>query len=331
MKGQMKEIGGYFSLELTDRGDFPNIRGILVNSGSSALEYALNSINGIKCVWIPYFTCSIVLKPFDRTGIQYKFYHINERLELAEKICLANGEYLLFTNYYGIKDRYIQELAVEYKNHLIVDNAQAFFAEPIEDVPTVYSPRKFFGVPDGGIVCGVVQDTISKIEVDTTSFDKCSHLLKRYDFGASAAYDDFKKNNVAVASSELKHMSNLTYHLLRSIDYEKVKTIRQQNFDILHKALGASNQLNVVIKEKHECPLVYPYKIPNGNKLKSYLIQNKIFCATYWPNVRDWCKPTDTEYQLMENVVCLPIDQRYGNEDMKHIINLIENNYDITR
>lgn len=318
----MKEIGGYFELELMDCGDFPHLGGVLVNSGRNALEYILKSLNGIRCVWIPYFTCHTVLRPFEKIGISYKFYHINDKIELAEKISLGNGEYLLFTNYYGIKDKYIQELADKYKHHLIVDNAQAFFAEPIEGVPTVYSPRKFFGVPDGGIACSIPQKVTSTIDIET-SFDKCSHLLKRYDLGASAAYNDFNENNLAIASSELKQMSNLTYHLLRSIDYEKVKTIRQQNFDILHKALGASNQLNIVIKEKHECPLVYPYKVPNGNKLKSYLIKNKIFCATYWPNVKDWCKPTDVEYQLMEDVVCLPIDQRYGNEDMNRIVKLI--------
>lgn len=318
----MKEIGGYFELELMDSETFPYSGRVLVNSGCNAIEYILKSLDVVKCVWIPYFICDSVLKSFSRTGISYRFYHINERLELSEKISLGNDEYLLFTNYYGIKDKYIQELVVKYKGHLIVDNAQAFFAEPIEGVPTVYSPRKFFGVPDGGIVCGIVQGTTQIMEIET-SFDKCSHLLKRYDLGASAAYNDFKENDVAVASSELKQMSNLTYSLLRSIDYEKVKMIRQQNFETLDKALEMYNQLSIVIQEKHEAPLVYPYKIPNGNELKSYLIQNKIFCATYWPNVRDWCKPTDIEYQLMENVVCLPIDQRYGDEDMNRIVKLI--------
>ena len=72
----MKEIGGYFELELTDRGGFPHDDGILVNSGSNALEYILRFLGDVKCVWMPYFTCSIVLKPFKNTGIPYKFYQI---------------------------------------------------------------------------------------------------------------------------------------------------------------------------------------------------------------------------------------------------------------
>ena len=53
---------------------------------------------------------------------------------------------------------------------------------------------------------------------------------------------------------------------------------------------------------------------------------NKIFCARYWPNVLNWCKPRDWEYMLAENLVCLPIDQRYENQDMKRIIRIIKEN-----
>ncbi len=37
-------IGGYFELELSDRGAFPCQDGVLLNSGRNALEYILRSI-----------------------------------------------------------------------------------------------------------------------------------------------------------------------------------------------------------------------------------------------------------------------------------------------
>lgn len=319
----MKEIGGYFELELMDRGGFPHDDGILVNSGSNALEYILRSLGDVKCVWVPYFTCSIVLKPFKNTGIPYKFYHINQQLELSGEIPLAAGEYLLMTNYYGIKDAYISNLADKYGRHLIVDNAQAFYTKAIQGVPTVYSPRKFSGIPDGGIACGIDAGRIDTFDADA-SFDRCSHLLKRYDLGAAAGYDDFKLNDAVLATNSIKKMSRLTQALLRSIDHERVKNARMRNFAALHSTLEKSNQLNIDVGENDECPLVYPYWIPEGRKLKTHLIQNKVFCATYWPNVFDWCKPSDTEYLLAEDVVCLPIDQRYGEEDMTYILKLIK-------
>ena len=69
-------------------------------------------------------------------------------------------------------------------------------------------------------------------------------------------------------------------------------------------------------------PLVYPYYVDNGARLRQYLIDHQVFCARYWPNVLEWCKPEDWEYQLAENLVCLPIDQRYDEEDMKKILDL---------
>ena len=318
----MKEIGGYFELELTDRGNFPHNDGVLVNSGSNALEYILRSLGDVKCVWVPYFTCSIILKPFKNTGISYKFYHINEQLELSNKISLDDGEYLLATNYYGIKDAYISKLVEKYDRHLIVDNAQAFYTKAIQKVPTIYSPRKFSGVPDGGIACGVDARLIDTFDT-ATSFDSCSHLLKRYDLGAAAGYDDFKSHDAALSANSIKRMSCLTQALLCSIDHERVKTARKENFAVLHNALGKTNRLKMDVYENNDCPLVYPYWVPNGRNLKAHLIQNKVFCATYWPNVFDWCKPSDIEYQLAGDVVCLPIDQRYGEEEMNYIINLI--------
>ena len=59
------------------------------------------------------------------------------------------------------------------------------------------------------------------------------------------------------------------------------------------------------------------------DKLWKKLIDKKIFVARYWPNVLNWCKKDDIEYQLTENMVCLPIDQRYGENEMNHILNNI--------
>jgi len=320
----MREIGGYLNLELSNYGSFPHADGVLVNSGSNALEYALHTLADVRCIWLPYFTCHILLKPLNNMGVAYKFYHINERLELADHIQLGDGEYLLVTNYYGIKDAYIERLTGIYGNRMIIDNAQAFYANPLENICTIYSPRKFLGIPDGGIACGVDRNQADSMTTDTSSFRRFSHLIKRYDLGADAAYEDFKANDMALAESRMERMSCLTKSLLYSVNHEKVKRVRNTNFSQLDKELQAHNQL-CFDRNGYECPLVYPFLTPDGMELKKYLIANKIYCATYWPNVFDWCKQEDVEYKLAKNVVCLPIDQRYNEEDMKRIIKTIKN------
>ena len=74
--------------------------------------------------------------------------------------------------------------------------------------------------------------------------------------------------------------------------------------------------------ESFACPLVYPY-FAEEETLKNKLIEKKIFVATYWPNVLEWCKEDTLEYQLANRIIAIPIDQRYGEKEMNYIINNI--------
>ena len=118
-------IGGYFELELPKRGSFVHDDGVLLNSGRNALEYVLRSMPDVRHLWAPYYTCDSILEPITKLGIPYTFYHINERLELKDGLMLQDGDYLLYTNYFGIQDSYVKQLAMQYGSQLIVDNAQA--------------------------------------------------------------------------------------------------------------------------------------------------------------------------------------------------------------
>jgi hypothetical protein len=320
-----KEIGGYFALELPQsRVSFLHSGGILLNSGRNALEYILRSISDIRRLWIPYFTCDVILEPIIKLEIPYVFYNINEQLEIATDVQLQTGDYLLVTNYWGIKDTYVDILSRKYGKQLIVDNAQAFYAVSDMNIKTIYSPRKFVGVPDGGIAFidnGLEIDVLEK----DVSYERCSHLLKRMDLGANAGYLDFKKNSHKLANQPIRRMSNLTETILSSVDWENIRKKRIRNFQILHAALSASNNIIIPSIETFACPMVYPY-LSKSSMLKKKMINNKIFVATYWPNVLNWCNPMMVEFMLADNLMAIPIDQRYTQKDMENIINLIKGN-----
>lgn len=317
-----KAIGGYFSLEISKaQNGYIHTKGIHLNSGRNALEYILKSITVVQKLYIPYYTCDVILEPINKLGIPYGYYRINEHLELDDKIHLDKDEYLLATNYFGIKDAYIKELATQYGERLIVDNAQAFFAEPLEGIKTIYSPRKFVGIPDGGIAYIDNSLDVADMEQDV-SYNRCSHLLKRLDLGAEAGYNDFRENSHQLVNQPIKRMSNLTWNLLQGINWEFIKMQRQNNFKQLHKALSSINQLEIPEFGTFACPMVYPFYTIDST-LKKRLIENKIFVATYWPNVLKWSKEGMLEYELAKRVIAIPIDQRYNSEDINHIISQI--------
>lgn len=321
----MKAIGGYFSLELPIvKRDYIHKDGIHLNSGRNALEYILRSISDIKSLWIPYYTCDVVMEPLRKLNISYSFYSINDFLELADDIKLGANEYILVTNYFGIKDAYIRDLSNRYGNRLIIDNAQAFYAMPLDGVKMIYSPRKFVGIPDGGIAYIDKGLDITDFEQDI-SCNRCSHLLKRMDLGAEAGYAEFRENSQLLKNQPIKRISNLTLIMLSRIDFDSIKKQRKENFKRLHEKLSGINQIHIPDMDTFACPMVYPF-YSSDSSLKKRLIEKKIFVATYWPNVMEWCKPADIEYQLANQIIAIPIDQRYGIEEMDYIIKMIKGN-----
>lgn len=122
----------------------------------------------------------------------------------------------------------------------------------------------------------------------------------------------------------MKGMSSLTKHILHRIDYEEVRFRRRSNFETLHMSLAQTNDLSVPDMGSFACPMIYPY-LTEDKSLRNRLIENKIFVATYWPNVLEWCGEHSLEHTLARNLIPLPVDQRYGEEDMIRIINVITN------
>lgn len=316
----MKPIGGYFGWEFPPAKSSGLHDGeILLNSCRHSLEYILRGLKNITHVWIPYFTCEVLLEPLKKLCIPYSFYHINKRLEIENDIELNENEILVYTNYYGIKDAYVKTLAKKYTNRLIIDNAQALFCKPHKGCHQIYSPRKYIGMPDGGLAITSIPDTSSKLPIDT-SYGRCMHLLMRHELLPSEGYKDFQNDDGQISNCKLSRMSTISNNIFASVDFDIVKEKRRKNFLSLHEILGRTNKLSIPSIDSFECPLIYPYWINNGAALKKKLISNNIFVATYWPNVLEWTKFGDIEYEFASNIVCIPIDQRYGKDEMARII-----------
>ena len=312
-----KAIGGYFELDLP-QGDFLHGNAVLLNSGRSCFEYVLRANRPAK-VYLPKFTCDAMLMPLQRLEIPFEFYRINPILEIADKVQLHADEMLVCNNYFGLKDEYCRRMSDEYGDRLIIDSSQAYYFEPPEASHSFYSPRKFFGVPDGG--CLVTTKLLEEDIPVSTSHQRAAYLLRRIDEGAEAAYADFVHSEKSLDLTVMAKMSVLTKRLLGAIDFASAKALRLANYDNLAEFIGATNSFPVSL-EKSACPMVYPY-ISTDPGLRGRLIERKIFVATYWPNVLKWSKSTEPEYLLATDLLPLPVDQRYDLADMKRIVEII--------
>ena len=306
------EIGGYLELEC-GRSPLYHARAIMLNSARNALRYILRA-NNIKKINTPYYTCPVVWQILNEEGCDFKLYNINE--ELMPKVSFESREFILYNNYFGVCAKNVEILLKKYP-HLIVDNAQSFFSKP-GGFASFYSPRKFFGLPDGGLAFSK-----KKIKVDfdlDESYGRCMHLLKRWDIGATKGYEDFKKNDEYLIGKPIMTMSRLTRALMGNIDYQKSIETRRKNFSFLHKSLKNINELKFDILEI-EVPMVYPFLIKKTG-LRDNLINNEIYIASYWSGIEAYNNNTYEKY-LRDHLLPLPIDQRYDIKDMKKILKVI--------
>lgn len=315
----MNEIGGYFELELA-KGEEYHKNAIRLNTGRNAFEYILRA-KKYKKVFLPYYTCDVMLEPIKKLKLDFEFYNIDQSFyPVFDFGVINNDSAFVYTNYFGICDSLVTKVVSQCQN-LILDNSQAFFSKPLPGIDTFYSPRKFFGLPDGAYL---YTDNLIEAEFEQdNSEQRFIHLIGRIEKGPEAFYTAFKNNDAGLDNQTIKHMSKITQLLLKSIDYEQVMASRKQNFDYLHQKLVSSNKLQI-LKEEVDVPLVYPYWADKEG-LWDHLLDNKIYVARYWPNVLEWCKSSELEYKLTKEIIHLPIDQRYSQQEMDEIINKIKN------
>lgn len=308
------EIGGYFGLEPLICNEYYKDL-IALNTARNALLYVLKA-RKIQKLYIPYYLCDSVSEMCDREGYTYEFYHINSSFLPVFDKDLSDNEYLYIVNYYGqISNEQIINLQSKYKR-IIIDNVQAFFQKPVHGIDTIYSCRKFFGVPDGAYLS---TDCMLEDELpEDVSSGRIKHLLGRFETGsASTYYQAFQKNDESFKNLELRKMSKLTHNMLGAIDYEKVKKIREENYLFLHEQLKQTNLLDVNVPEG---PYAYPFYCKNGVALRRKMAEQKIYIPTLWPNVLFSDDQIAKDYA--RNILPLPCDQRYSCKNLNYLLKI---------
>jgi len=306
-------IGGYFGLEVR-QGSLPYPKAVAVNFGRAGLELIVRQ-RGYRKVWMPDYICPSVPQYLDRMGIPYGIYEIGANLEPITLPRLKKHEALLYVNYFGVKDAYCRKLE-RTQDNLILDLTQAFYYVP-RKADGFNSARKFFGVPDGGFVFGkgLTADDLP----ESHSYDKCEALLRRADGDIAGGYEVFRRLDSDKGRLDPARMSSLTKTILSACDLESPSRLRHRNFQTLHSLLRKTNQLTFD-KSDSFVPMVYPYLVPNGAHLRARLIETKVFCATYWPELASHGVVGES---LANNLVALPCDQRCRDGDMVRIGGII--------
>lgn len=312
------EIGSYLELDIKDTGEYysgeTNIARL--NAARSGIYHACRLYN-CNLVYIPFYLCPTVKHFLIKKGISVQSYFISDKFEPLNLIQQSDSAVVL-VNYFGLfSPTFLGKLKSQYKN-VIIDNCASFYSNPLKKCYNVYSPRKFFGVPDGCYVIGENAERLtSEYEKDYSS-DTSLFLLKRIEVGSSASYADRMKNEERIDKSDILQMSRLTMHLLRGIDYFRIMERRKENFDFAHSLYKSINLLNVShYIDSESVPMVYPLVVEDSN-LVDKLKEKQIYTGRWWKNVLTEVPADSFEAWLSKYLIPIPIDQRYGSNEILH-------------
>lgn len=312
----MKEIGGYIEFESYNGLEYHS-DAIHLNCGRNCLAYLIECY-GITKIFLPYFLCDSVFNVCKKYNLDIDFYHIDNDFSPILPNTIETTAWFYLVNYYGqLTVKQIESIKAIFSN-LIIDNSQDFFRKQLGNIPTIYTCRKFFGVCDGAYLYSEKKITY-KLEKDI-SYTRMNYILGRYERNADLFYTESSNNNSHFTSEPIKEMSKLTENLMKSFDYKTIKQKRTENFLFLDNYLRNINKLNL---RKVEGAFAYPLYLQNGANVRKKLQREKIYIPTLWPSVLNQCDEKFLEYDYSLNVLPLPVDQRYSQEDMEYMIGVL--------
>ena len=233
---------------------------------------------------------------------------------------MKSGEYFFYINYFGLKRSFIEQLRENYGNRLLIDNTHDFFARDSRVYYSFNSARKFFGVSDGAFLYG------PKCEVDIkqlTRFNKSDNtpntlrLNKDYE-NAFTAYQKYEES----LGCEVNRISTNSERILKGIDYVKIRKTRRANFKFLHAKL---KEKNIFKLESLGCqdPFCYPF-LPINNINIIAFHQERLFIPRLWQDIiYRKLKVSKFERSLCEDLLPIPIDHRYSEDQLGRIVRLV--------
>lgn len=304
-------IGGFFELELKDGGSIYHPDAIPLSNGRACLSLIIQKQRPAK-LYVPYYSCDALYEPI-KDACEYDYYSIDENFEIVNLPHLGDNEYLIYINYFGLKNGYVEKLKTDLGKSLIIDETHNFFGSGHQGFWSFTSARKYFGVPDGAYLYSPYQ-----IEEEFVRNTKISlqHLANRLLGNQKLAYEQFLAYEKSLGS-QINKISIISERLLSNIDYTNVRVTRRKNFEYYRKTLSDINLLT--LDEPTLDPFCYPLLVDREPN-RSLLFADNIFIPTFWPDVLlRGHKEYGREAKITKNLLPLPVDHRYSPDDLERV------------
>lgn len=303
-----------------------------------------------KTVLLPAYTCDTIITPFKELGWKCIYYPVDLqlRIDIQTAMTLFNQSHaclIVVHPFYG-KDLNQEETAFLESIHekgckIAVDLTQCIYSSQRLECADFYlgSLRKWYAIPDGGYL-----EAIN----DATSFD--SELMENTEY-VSLQRDAMYLRGLyfQTGNEEIKNisrrinkmadrmvdvgirphkMSSFSCGLLIKEGVKDNQKARCANYKYLLDHLIVNDGWKILCDNMSEvttAPLYFMLYVENRDELQRKLSEQHIYAPVLWPVVYEEVLVNDTVKYIYNHILAIPIDQRYGKNDMKKVVELLNN------
>ncbi len=356
----LSEIGSSFWIDpekeyIQKQSISPEIFGIsgenfaFLSTGRSSIGVALDYIKEQttnKVALLPAYTCESVIEPFTKSCFSVEFFSVKKDLtpdyeEIKEKIQSLQPSVFLFHRYFGFDTTLqideIVALCRENKIFVIEDRTQCLYSDiPLSDADFfVGSIRKWCEVPDGGFVVfrnGTIENKPQEADIKhekvklLASYEKYEYLYNSK--GEKKAFlEKFNRaEELLEQQGKLYSISDFSKAIQSNIDVQELKNRRRENYKTLFNGLISVDGVKPLLGALCEnvTPLYMPVLAENRQAVQLHLRENFIYAPVIWPKAEGITSLNEETQYLYDHMLCIPVDQRYTQEDMKKIIDCLK-------
>lgn len=330
---------------------------ILLNYGRTAIKFLMESLQDMKSVkgiLLPNYLCDSIIQPLVEVNIPYEFYQIEKDFsininDLENKLKPDWAVFVL--DYFNIRQEsevgnYIRK--IRDTNVIIEDITHSLFdqKEPIGHYQ-IASIRKWLGISSGALIRDYYSGKIHNHVFSETSKVNTEIVQKRfYAANLKSIYLKCQSNKylkseylnlfneaemiLDESNIEVLKIDSISKEIISRYDFDSLIEIRKENYRTLFNGLSGIKEVEVIngIPDNNKVPLGFPIKVNDRDILRATLIKEKIFPPVHWPLPEELLdESTKAAHNIARSILTLPCDQRYTENDMNRMINVIKNHY----
>lgn len=323
----------------------PDYHTQFVLAGRTALELVARDLiaeRKIRSVCLPAYCCDSMIFPFQRAGLELRYYDVEPCTEGVQRLLPENHgcDAVLLLDYFGFSQQETEALAKREHNcgvSVILDRVQSLYSESDAVQYSDYSVmswRKWF------FSCAaaarkhygewLVQPTMPAnkqyVSLRKEAAEKKAAYLE-HGLGEKQAFlDGFAQAEELLDTDFSDYAADPdSVDVLRGLDVPFLIQHRRENASVIYEALNELDNPSIRPLFPHmgadDTPLFVPVLIDPAIRadLRRFLIQHQAYCPIHWPDAQ-----TGGGAMLYASELSLLCDQRYTTEDITMEMNIIK-------